>query len=47
MIKAHEETIKKAKDPGVKLILQYIVDDEKRHHKIILDMIRNLLSIGS
>jgi rubrerythrin len=45
MIKAHEETIKTSNDPGIKMILQHIVEDEKRHHKIIMDMIKNLTQL--
>ena len=47
MIAAHEETIKKSTDPGIKMILQHIVEDEKRHHKIIMTMIKNLTQLGS
>jgi rubrerythrin len=47
MILAHEDTIKNSNDPGIKMILQHIVEDEKRHHKIIMTMIRNLTSLGS
>lgn len=47
MILAHEDTIKNSDDPGIRMILQYIVEDEKRHHKIIMTMIKNLTSLGS
>jgi rubrerythrin len=47
MILAHEDTIKNSQDPGIKMILQHIVEDEKRHHKIIMKMIKNLTSLGS
>ncbi|MHA1977214.1 MAG: hypothetical protein ACW98F_08750 [Candidatus Hodarchaeales archaeon] len=47
MIDAHEATIKKSTDPGIKMILQHIVEDEKRHHKMIMTMINNLMQLGS
>jgi rubrerythrin len=47
MIRAHEDTIKSSNDPGINMILQHIVEDEKRHHKIIMEMINNLLHLGS
>lgn len=31
MIRQHEATIKKTNDAGIKMLLQNIVDDEKRH----------------
>ncbi len=46
MIKQQEETIKSSGNPGVNMILQHIVEDEKRHHKIIMDMIKNLYDVG-
>ena len=46
MIHAHEGLLKKIDDTGLKMILQSIVDDEKRHHKMIMELINNLLSLG-
>ncbi len=47
MIKAHEGLLKEINDEGLKMILQGIIDDEKRHHKMIMEMINKLLSLGS
>ncbi len=46
MIQQHEATIKKTKDAGIKMLLQQIVDDEKRHHKMIIEVIKRLSTIG-
>ncbi len=45
MIHAHEELLKKIDNTGLKVILQTIVEDEKRHHKMIMHMINNLLAL--
>ncbi len=46
MIQQHEATIKKTEDAGIKMLLQNIVDDEKRHHKLIMEVIKRLTTIG-
>ncbi|MHA2226276.1 MAG: ferritin family protein [Candidatus Hodarchaeales archaeon] len=46
MIKNHEDAIKKTENPGIKKILQNLVEDEKRHHDMIMDMIQHLLKLG-
>ncbi len=47
MIDKHENTIKNSNNPGINMILQHIVEDEKRHHTIIMDMIKSLSNLGS
>jgi rubrerythrin len=34
-IKTYEELIPKTEDPGSKQVLEYILDDEKRHHHLL------------
>ena len=34
-IKTYQELIPKTEDPGSKQVLEYILDDEKRHHKLL------------
>ncbi len=46
MIERHEAAIKKTDDRGITMLLQQIVDDEKRHHKIIMDVIKRLHQLG-
>ncbi|MFQ6125817.1 MAG: ferritin family protein [Candidatus Heimdallarchaeota archaeon] len=46
MIQRHEAMIKKTDNQGVKLILQHIVDDEKRHHKMLKEVIKQLHKLG-
>ena len=46
MIQRHETAIKRTDDPGIKLILQHIVEDEKRHHKMLLEVIKRLHQLG-
>jgi rubrerythrin len=40
-----EEEIKKSKDEGIKLLLQHIAEDEKKHHKILEEIIKNSYKI--
>ncbi|MHA2247658.1 MAG: hypothetical protein ACXADY_22105 [Candidatus Hodarchaeales archaeon] len=47
MIKSHETIIKRIDDQGIKKILQVVVEDEKRHHKVIMNMISQLIYLGS
>ena len=47
MIEKHTATIKKTDDPGIKMILEHIVDDEKRHHKMIMEIIQRLHELGA
>jgi rubrerythrin len=35
-----EEEIKQTKDEGLKLLLQHIADDEKKHHKILETIVK-------
>jgi len=46
MIRGTEEALRRTDDPGMKLMLQHIVDDEKRHHKMLMDVIKRLLQLG-
>ncbi len=47
MIQHHEAIIKKTDDRGIQMILQHIVDDEKRHHKMLMEVIKQLHKLGS
>lgn len=42
MIELLQEQIKIAKQPTVKAILEHILEDEKRHHKILMQVIGEL-----
>ncbi|MFX0173303.1 MAG: ferritin family protein [Candidatus Hodarchaeota archaeon] len=46
MIQSHEKMMNEIDDPGIKKILKEIVEDEKRHHKVIMDVIQQLLDLG-
>ncbi len=46
MIQHHEAIIKKTDDRGIQMILQHIVDDEKRHHKMLMEVIKQLHKLG-
>lgn len=46
MIQGAEEAIKKTDDPGIKKTLQHIVEDEKRHHEMLMDITKHLLQLG-
>jgi len=46
MIQRHEAAIKKSDNPGIQMILQHIVDDEKRHHKMLKEVIKQLHKLG-
>lgn len=46
MIQHHEAIIKKTDDRGIQMILQHIVDDEKRHHKMLTEVIKQLHKLG-
>jgi len=46
MIQGAGEAIKRTDDPGIKMTLQHIVEDEKRHHKMLLDIIKHLHELG-
>ncbi len=40
-----EEEMRSTKDEGVRLLLQHIAEDEKKHHKILNEMMKNLYKI--
>ncbi len=46
MIQRHEAAIKKTDNPGIQMILQHIVEDEKRHHKMLKEVIKQLHKLG-
>lgn len=46
MIVHVEDEIKQTKDEGLKLLLQHIVDDERKHHKILETIVRHLHKIN-
>lgn len=41
MIKHVKEETKQTKDEGLKMILQYVVEEEKKHHKMLETIIKN------
>ena len=41
-----EEEIKQTKDDGLKLLLQHIAEDEKKHHKILETIVRYAYKIN-
>lgn len=46
-VSAHvEEEIKQTRDEGLKLLLQHIADDERKHHKILETIIEHLHKIN-
>ncbi len=40
-----QEEMKHTKDEGLKLLLGHIAEDEKKHHKILEEIVRNLYKI--
>ena len=42
MLKHVEEEIKQTKDEGLKLLLQHIADDERKHHDILEAIVKHL-----
>ncbi len=42
-----EEEVRRAKDGGVKLLLQHIAEDEKKHHKILEAIVKNVHRINT
>ncbi len=42
-----EEEMKHTKDEGLKLLLQHIAEDEKKHHKILETVAENMYKIKS
>lgn len=47
MIQSLKRTIKKIDEPSTKKILEGIIEDEYRHHKMIMDMIQWLHGLGA
>ncbi|MDH5481845.1 MAG: hypothetical protein OEY22_03045 [Candidatus Bathyarchaeota archaeon] len=41
-----EEEMKHTKDEGLKLLLQHIADDERKHHKILETIVKNVYKIN-
>jgi rubrerythrin len=41
-----QEEIKKTKDEGLKLLLEHIAEDEKKHHKILETIVKNSYKIN-
>jgi rubrerythrin len=46
VLKHVEEEIQQTKDEGLKLLLQHIAEDEKKHHKILETIVRYAYRIG-
>jgi rubrerythrin len=46
VLKHVEEEMKQTKDEGLKLLLQHIAEDEKKHHKILETIVRYAYKIG-
>lgn len=46
MLEHVEEEIKQTKDEGLKLLLQHIADDERKHHKILETIVKHLYKIS-
>ena len=46
MIERYEKAVSMTDNPGLKMILEYLVDDEKRHHKMLMDLINRLHRVG-
>lgn len=40
-----EKEIKQTKDEGIKLLLQHIAEDERKHHKILEEIVKNTFKI--
>lgn len=47
MIALIKEEMKRTKDEGIKFLLQHILDDERKHHKILEVVKRHLYKIAS
>jgi len=46
MLEHVEEEIKQTEDEGLKLLLQHIADDERKHHKILETIVKHLYKIS-
>lgn len=46
MIDHVEEEIKQTKDEGIKLLLQHVLEDERKHHKILETIVKHLHKIN-
>lgn len=46
MIKHVEEEIKQTKDEGLKLLLQHVLDDERKHHEILRAIVKHLHKVN-
>lgn len=46
MIERTEQALKRTKDPGMKMMLEHVVEDERRHHKMLIDVIKHLHQLG-
>jgi len=44
MIRRAEEIIEKTDHPGVKFLLNYILSDERRHHQMLRDILKQIVS---
>jgi rubrerythrin len=40
-----EEEMRHTRDEGLKLLLRHIAEDEKKHHKILEEIVKNLYKI--
>ena len=46
MIDHVEEEIKQTKDEGIKLLLQHVLEDERKHHKILETIVKHLHKVS-
>ena len=46
MIEHVEEEIKHTEDEGLKLLLQHVLDDERKHHKILETIVKHLHKVN-
>ena len=46
MIEHVEEEIKHTEDEGLKLLLQHVLDDERKHHKILETLVKHLHKVN-
>lgn len=46
MIDHVEEEIKQTKDEGIKLLLQHVLEDERKHHKILETIVKHLHKVN-
>jgi rubrerythrin len=46
MIKHVEEEIKQTKDEGLKLLLQHVLDDERKHHEMLKTIVNHLHEVN-